>query len=824
MPYKYTVTFKTGAVVDYFVPDDGHSSLWDQVDESLVASFVYVGQGPYAPGLPPTPVPPPVVITPPVTGGGLLDLPGEIVQWFRDLWNAILAWFGDIKTWISTNISPLITGVWDWLVTIWHAIVADVSGLITQVWGWIQSAVSGIIAGVQNIISVVWDWIESAAAEVIVGVGQLFNQVYSWLGTGFSALTSNIATWFSSLSSTMTQFATDIGAKVGQINDWFSNEFIDPFVDWLIQFPLKFTASLDTMLTAIGNRLVIWFTHESPGFIDMMGKVWHGIWSTVYGGILALSTGFEQYMALFDKDWLTRPVWVKVIETAEAAVITFLGGWLIKGLFPLIGKALPDLGIWIGLYAEKFGAWALTLLPRLGGWFTGNIINLLGSGLVLTAAATGKLEVLIDKFVTPAIVGVFNQFESLGPISPMSGAGMSTSIGKLATFTIAGLAGMTLAGEMLSPLKHIGLGHVSAIIYDLINYKTLTAAFMGVLAAVYIKTPLTYYYNRAARPMIPREQALVAMVQERKITVAEYQDNLKWYGYPDAWISKLTDIAYSTLSPRMLTSFANAGILDEGLLDHALEHSGYDDYTIPFIKQMMHSLSAGELKVVSSGVAMSRYQEGFDDEPTLRQNLNALGVAPGVLNKYVFAAQLKYLYDYQTDLKTYYIDAYHRRAIEEPELRSNLAASGLLTDRIDLVVQAQKIKRLGAAAPESDPALSVQFDTVRDRRKKSLITRAQEIDALIALGYELPYATAIADNDDVAMTPSGAVIAPVVLKQYETEAGKIEVDTIRRLARSRQIEANVELQALTALAMPVDLAQAIVDNDSLRLIKQAAAP
>ena len=220
---------------------------------------------------------------------------------------------------------------------------------------------------------------------------------------------------------------------------------------------------------------------------------------------------------------------------------------------------------------------------------------------------------------------------------------------------------------------------------------------------------------------------------------------------------------------------------------------------------------------------MTRYQEGFDDEPALRKNLSALGVADSVLDRYVFAAQLQYLYDYQFDLKAFYIDAYHRRDIEEPELRSDLAAAGLQTDRIDLVVQAQKIKRRAAAAVAADPALTIELETIRARRKKSLITRTQEIEQLVTLGYELPYATAIADNDDVVMTPSGKVVAPVVLKAYETEAGKVEVDTIRRSTRSRQMSAVDEQAALVALAMPADLAQAIVDNDSLRLIKVAAA-
>ena len=751
---------------------------------------------------------------------GLLAPIGEYLE---QLWNQILTWLTWVVDWIYDRIKPLIDTVWGWLQSGWDWMDSRLGSLFSQVWSWIQGIIAPIVSSVTGLFSQVWSWILSAQSSIISGVSVLFSQVYSWLSTGFSALTSNISIWFSSLMSNIKQFAIDIGQRVSAINTWFSTEFIDPFLDWLVKLPANlwavFITALGTVWTGITNNLKFvdsWWASRINKYLPGVMKLTGSPWDFVRFGVLDLVlVAVTAVIALIPE-----------ILAGLGGVFSAIGSWIaaaVPAILGWLGGILGDLGIWIGLYAEQFGAWALTLLPRLGGWFTTNIISLLGSGAILTAAATGKLEVIVDKFVSPAIASVFDHFEKMGPVAPMSGAGMSESVGKLATFTIAGLAGMTLAGEMLSPLKHIGLGHISAVIYDLINYKTLTAAFMGVLAFVYIKTPLTYYYNRAARPNLPDERGLGAMLEDRAITPAVYRDNMAWQGYTDAWIEKIEDTLYRPMTPYMLRSLAEAGLLDDDLLEHALNHAGYDDISKVAIKKMMNTLSAGSLTAVSSGTAMSRYQEGFDDESSLRKNLSVLGVADAMLDRYVFAAQLKYLYDYQTDLKTFYIDEYHRRVIEEPELRSDLAATGFSPERLDLVVQQQKIKRLAAAAAAADPALTIELETIRARRKKSLTTRTQEIEQMVTLGYELPYATAIADNDDVAMTPSGAVIVPVVLLAYETEAGKVEVDTIRRSTRSRQMSAIDELAALKALEMPIDLAQAIVDNDSLRLVKQAAA-
>jgi hypothetical protein len=488
----------------------------------------------------------------------------------------------------------------------------------------------------------------------------------------------------------------------------------------------------------------------------------------------------------------------------------------------MIGAALPDLGAWISLYFEQFIGWLGGLASAAAAWFAGNMVTLLASGTVLGLEATGKLEGIIDKFVTPAIVSVFDNFEAMGPVSPVSGAGMSTAVGKLATFTVAGLAGMTIAGELLSPLKQIGLGNISAIIYDLINYKTLTAAFMGVLAAVYIYRPLTYYYNRAARPMIPGEMELRTLYADQQITKDEYADNMAWHGYPDTWIDNMAGIAYRPISAFLLSSLVSAGVMDDSSVDEMVRLSGYGPDVGVIIKNYVTRSKTTASKALSSSTAVSAFKVGLDDETAFRANLATLGYDQAESDRLVISAEMEYSYNYRSDLLNFYTDAYHLRDIEEPELRSDLATLGVTSDKIDLIVLAQSIKRLKTTAAAADPAVAIELATIREQRTKQLITADQETAAIVALSYELNYAQAITDQDTVKMAKTAAVTAPTVTLAYETDAGKIAVDTIRRSTRANQMSAADEMAALIALAMPTDLAQAIVDNDKLRLQKQAA--
>ena len=753
----------------------------------------------------------------------LIDLPGQILAWFQNLANTVLGWFTDAKNYIVSTLTPFFTNIFDWINGAITSITSNLSGAITAVYDWIQSAISSIVSG----------------------VGALFNQVYDWISTSSTVLSdlmdylkTDVLNGFQALQASLNDVSGFVASQVQTINAWFSNEFIDPFIDWLVQFPGQFTGALLGLVNGLASRLESWLSHQSPGF---PGILW-GWLQYVYNSIVNASqwvTGADPSQPGFDPN---KAIWSLLglgLGEIAATFVHFLSA------APAVGGALSELGTWIELYAEQFGLWILRILAKsLGlpaaaaagigafftallqgvvGWFAQKWIPLLGGSALLGLEVTGKLQPIIDNIVSPAIAGIVDWAESQGPVAPVAGAAMGQGITKLATFTIGGLAGLTLAGETLSPLKHIGLGQISAIVYDLINYKTLTAAFMGVLAAVYIRQPLTYYYNQIARPVIPGENELRTLYADQEISLSDYVNYMGFHGYPDSWIAHMSNIAYRPLSAFLLSSLITAGVMQDVDIDELVRLQGYGPEVGGIIKAYANRSKTAAAKALSSSVAISSFRAGLDDDNALLANLGTLGYDDAESQRLLISAQMGYIYDYRSDLLAYYTDAYHRNDIQADELRSDLASLGVVPDRIDLIIQAQSIKRLKAAAPTADPAIAVEEATIREQRTKSLITETQESAALVALGIESSLALAYAKQDTVKLAKAGTVVAAVTTPDYETEAGKTQTDTIRRLRRAGQETEVEELNALLSLAMPQELAQAIVDNDTVRMTKSSTA-
>ena len=726
----------------------------------------------------------------------------EPVQVFlEDLWHSIETAFFDVVGKIWDKLVKMKDTIVGWFLVIKDWIKEKVTPIVSEVWGWLKAEGAKIWVWIKEEVGNVWDWIGKE-------VGKLWGLLEPWLQDIWGKITEK-AVWvwdkirpgLDELKGKVDDIVPGIASTISEINKWFSDEFIDPFIDWLVKLPANLWKELLRELADIWNRIVHAFTRGTPE-----NKI---AWYIAEGALAAMLGALA---ALAPAAITGATAWIgRVILSASRAFGAFF-----TALFSRISG-------WILAALPAIGAFAKAIGPTFLKWLATNWTGLATPLAVIGLEAAGLMDDLVRKFVTPLFVKMFDWAEQLGPVSPTSGKSVIEPLTGMIEITIGGLATMTLAGETLGTWKHIGMGHLSAMIYDLTNYKVLTAAFVGVLAGIYIKTPLTYYYNKIARPNIPDERTLLQLAGEYAITREEFNEGMAYQGYDDEWIPKLFELADRPLTPRLFTQIASVGILDDKLIDRELRNARYNELTIPYLKTWLQRVSTGELRTLMVGVAMTRYKEGLDNDSTLENNLMALGVEKALMPKYLFAAQLSYLTDYQNDLIAYYKDAYHRRDIEEPEFRSNLIRSGLLPERIDLAIDRERIKRLAAPKAAVPEEISIQFDTIRDRRSKLLITRDQEIEALIALGKELPYAIAIADNDDVKVAEKAVVVIPKPVPLYETEEGKIRVDTIRRLRRQRQITPEEEQQALVALEMPAPLAKAIVDNDEIRLRKETGS-
>jgi hypothetical protein len=163
-------------------------------------------------------------------------------------------------------------------------------------------------------------------------------------------------------------------------------------------------------------------------------------------------------------------------------------------------------------------------------------------------------------------------------------------------------------------------------------------------------------------------------------------------------------------------------------------------------------------------IARRRYREGFTDLEGFTAELKALEAPADQIPLEIIAGDLEAGYDYAMDLINVYRDAFRAGNIDIPTYAERIRSVVIRRDRAETYVA----RELARIRPDKEPTLE-----------------------------PAPQAT------------------------YETDAGKVEVDTIRRRRRKKIITREDELVKLQALGMPLDLAMSYADNDDARLAGKA---
>jgi len=178
-------------------------------------------------------------------------------------------------------------------------------------------------------------------------------------------------------------------------------------------------------------------------------------------------------------------------------------------------------------------------------------------------------------------------------------------------------------------------------------------------------------------------------------------------------------------------------------------------------------LGAAKVAEVRSGrvgIARTRFREGFTTEEQFIEELKLLRVSDEELDLELAAAKLDYATDYIRDLIAAYRDAVRKGNLSIEGYRDRLIELGLVPER----VAGYMIREVARLKPEELPTViappapyyeadagKVQVDTIRRRRRKLIITRDQEIAALLEIGMPVDQATALANNDDIRLAEKG---------------------------------------------------------------------
>lgn len=165
-----------------------------------------------------------------------------------------------------------------------------------------------------------------------------------------------------------------------------------------------------------------------------------------------------------------------------------------------------------------------------------------------------------------------------------------------------------------------------------------------------------------------------------------------------------------------------------------------------------------ELRGMFGTVARARFREGLTTEDQFEAELRLLNYPEEDIPRYLAGGRLEYALDLFRDLLAAWRDAVRKGNIGIDEYGDRLAELGLVPER----VASYMLREVARLKPEALPtaiappkpyyetdAGKIAVDTIRRQRRKLLISRDQEIAALLDTGMPVEQATAIADNDDV---------------------------------------------------------------------------
>lgn len=244
-------------------------------------------------------------------------------------------------------------------------------------------------------------------------------------------------------------------------------------------------------------------------------------------------------------------------------------GELSEGDRAFTTRAIESAAAWI---VEGFRG-AIMQLVEVARWVWNNV--LVPAGQALYGAIHGAISALagvITSFLSH-VMGILKQF---APASPARAEGAGVSL--MTTFLTAGagLLGMTIAGELIHPLKQIGLGHIGAMLYDASGYRTIVGALVGPSVRAAIAIPYAYHMNAIFQPYVLDVTNAGRAWAMGYLKEGEFVQHLRWAGYSAAYDDYWKEMVDVDISLSHAIEAYGRGIMDDRMFNEALRVNAAD--------------------------------------------------------------------------------------------------------------------------------------------------------------------------------------------------------------------------------------------------------
>ena len=550
-------------------------------------------------------------------------------------------------------------------------------------WFWenvFQPGISAIVSAFEWI----WDATKSAAESAV-----------SWIQDVYNIVQSIYTQVYNTITQTLTNVWNTVKDLPSTLQGWWDS-LVSAFNDM--------KNSVSTWWETLGDKLS-GALESAFGVLKDIGRwIWDNVLKPPAEAVYNFfSSAWENAKELWD-DFIT---FIKSIPEKVSNAIS--AGW----------ESLKDFAHWV---------WDDVLVPA-------------GQGL---KESITTLMQQIGNSLHEAFSAFVNTILSLGKMNPLKAKDNMGMIMKLALSAALGLGTATVLGELLHPLKEVGLGNVAAMIYKATNYDIITGAVVGALATAAFSQPLKYAFNAHFQPYLPAWRDVMELRSRRKIDDKTFEEMMHYHGYPDELKKYFDELANTKLSYFALNAIAKLGYYDEKIFKQELLRAGYSDEAINLLMMMYQQTSLEAAKGAYSSVAIARFREGITTVKGLEHELKMLGYPERQITQFKTGAQLYYDLDIVEDKISSIRSAYRRGKITLEQMKAELSKLNLRSDYIKEIAEAEYLRQ-GAdnVMTESEDVRSYGKSTVIKRYKEGLITDSEFENELKILGYSQQWITVL---------------------------------------------------------------------------------
>jgi len=378
-----------------------------------------------------------------------------------------------------------------------------------------------------------------------------------------------------------------------------------------------------------------------------------------------------------------------------------------------------------------------------------------------TSGAVGWLKDQFTHSIGLAYDEMIQHARSYTPITPAKSVTLAGVMFGSAVGFGALAHGISLAVEMIPNLKFMGVHYLSAFAAHMGGFGAISSATMGVIAALALRVPFTYYMNDLLRPTIPDDKLLIEFRAKRELDFPQFKRYMAFHGHSDQWTGKIDSWLWK--DPRLFEILycADVTVPPKEWLVRKFERAGYEDIDIDVLVRVVERRTTRSPRTYYTTALRRNFRHGFISEADLVEGIEALEMAPDAIDWIKRAGELDNVYEVNSDLVTAYRTAYRNDIMTDAETKASLASLGLPPERIEAILYLEWVRKLPSAIKAEEKAIAAEWAEIQaeysrvyiESYRRGLITREKLTANLIAIGYQKKVAEGTALLEEIKLRP-----------------------------------------------------------------------